>query len=44
MAPQFIVRRLTQKTRQLWARGYETVRLLFSDDSFVRGRLGAECP
>ena len=36
MAPQFIVRRLTQKTRKLWARGYETVRLLFSDDSFVR--------
>ncbi len=31
-----IVYRLTRKTRHLWPRGYETVRLLFSDDSFVR--------
>ncbi len=31
-----IIDRLTNKTRYLWPRGYETVRLLFSDDSFVR--------
>jgi len=31
-----IIYRLTRKTRHLWSRGYETVRLLFSDDSFVR--------
>jgi hypothetical protein len=33
---EYIVYRLTKKTRHLWARGYESVRLLISDDSFVR--------
>jgi hypothetical protein len=36
MTAQFIVRRLTQKTRQMWSLGYETVRLLFTNDCFVR--------
>jgi hypothetical protein len=30
-----IVYRLTRKTRHLWSRGYESVRSLFSDDSFA---------
>jgi len=33
---EYIVYRLTKKTQHLWSRGYETVRLVFSDDSFVR--------
>jgi hypothetical protein len=36
MTAQIIVRRLTQKTRQMWPLGYETVRLLFTNDYFVR--------
>jgi|SRR5580698_4065061 hypothetical protein len=36
MTAQIIVRRLTQKTRQMWPLGYETVRLLFTNDCFVR--------
>ena len=36
MTAQFIVQRLTNKTRQLWPRGYETVRVLFTNDCFVR--------
>jgi len=36
MTAQFIVRRLTRKTRQMWPLGYETVRLLFTNDHFVR--------
>ncbi len=35
MTTQIIVRRLTQKTRQRWPLGYETVRLLFTNDHFV---------
>lgn len=31
-----IVYRLRTKTRHLWSQGYETVRLLFSGDSYVR--------
>jgi hypothetical protein len=31
-----ILQRLRNKTRQLWSQGYETARLLFSDDSYVR--------
>jgi hypothetical protein len=30
-----IIQRLKWMTRYLWSRGYETVRLLFSDDTFV---------
>ena len=30
-----IIQRLKWMTRFLWSRGYETVRLVFSDDSFV---------
>jgi hypothetical protein len=36
MTAQFVVQRLTKKTRQLWPMGYETVRLLFTNDCFVR--------
>lgn len=36
MTAQFVVQRLTQKTRQMWPLGYETVRLLFTNDCFVR--------
>jgi hypothetical protein len=36
MTAQFIVRSLTKKTRQMWPLGYETVRLLFTNDDFVR--------
>lgn len=36
MTAQFIIQKLTQKTRQLWPLGYETVRLLFTNDDFVR--------
>lgn len=31
-----IVNRLTRKTRQMWPLGYETVRLLFTNEHFVR--------
>jgi hypothetical protein len=31
-----ILCRLTRKTRYMWSCGYETVRLLFSDESCVR--------
>jgi len=31
-----IIDRLTKKTRQMWPLGYETARLLFTNDDFVR--------
>ena len=31
-----VIQKLKWMTRHLWSRGYETVRLVFSDDSFVR--------
>ncbi len=36
MTAQLIVQRLTKMTRQMWLLGYETVRLLFTNDCFVR--------
>jgi hypothetical protein len=32
---KYIIQRLTRKTRKMWPLGYETVRLLFTNDDFV---------